>query len=307
MKCVITGGLGFIGYNLIQRMKDHFDIVVIDNNPYGFVKSIPGVKVIRGDIRNFDLVNGAVDGAKLIIHLAANTGVQLSLDAPYDDCTINVMGTLNMLEAARNNGVENFVFASSGAVLGPCAPPMDESKVPRPISPYGASKLAGEAYCSAFSGSFGIKTVALRFGNVYGPWSRGKTSVIARMIKEAIVKQKWVINGNGAQTRDFIYVDDVVSAIIAAANSDESGVYQIATGQETSINKLAYMLRKKLQTYGLDSNLIHGDELSGDVPRNFADISLAKKALGWKPDVLLTDGLDNTIEWFLRSKHGNKV
>src|SRR5262249_16844775 len=153
----------------------------------------------------------------------------------------NVVGTLNYLEACRRLGVRRFVFASSGAPIGDCEPPLHEEMPGHPVSPYGASKLAGEAYCSAYRHSFGIETVALRFGNCYGPLSSHKNSVVAKFIRQALAGQPWEIFGDGCQTRDFIYVQDVTDAIIRAATVEGIGgeVFQIATNSETTVLELA--------------------------------------------------------------------
>ena len=167
--------------------------------------------------------------------------------------------------------------------------------------PYGAGKLAGEGYCSAFFGSFGLKTIALRFGNVYGPRSTHKGSVVAKFIKQALAGETLVIYGDGSQTRDFIYIDDLVDAILAAAKADAGGeVFQVATHKETTIDEIAEMLKAIIESKtGNTINLTYAEERAGEVKRNFSDISKARKLLGWEPRWGVEEGLRATVEWFM--------
>jgi UDP-glucose 4-epimerase len=256
MRWLITGGCGFIGRNLLRRAASRdADAVfrVVDDLSTGtreelraiadFAELDAGnpavawadwsrarVELVRADIRDLAIARRVAAGAEVVAHLAANTGVGSSIDDPLQDCTANVLGTLNYLEACRSNGVRRFVFASSGAPIGECKPPIHEELAPHPVSPYGASKLAGEAYCSAYARSFGVETVALRFGNCYGPLSSHKSSVVAKFTREAFAGKAWEIYGDGQQTRDFIFVEDIAAAIVAGATADGVGgeVFQIA-------------------------------------------------------------------------------
>ena len=260
------------------------------------------VELWVGDIRDAHFALKAAQGMECIVHLAANTGVIPSIENPRTDCETNVIGTFNYLEAARQNGAKKFIFASSGAPLGEQIPPINEEKIPKPISPYGASKLAGEGYCSAFFGSFGLKTMALRFGNVYGPRSTHKGSVVAKFIKQALSGETLVIYGDGNQTRDFIYIDDLVNAIMAAASADLGGeIFQIATHKETTVNEIAKMLKTIVESKtGNIVNLIYAEERAGEVKRNFSDISKARRILGWEPKWSVEEGLKATVEWFIK-------
>ena len=179
-----------------------------------------------------------------MIHLAANTGVLPSIQDPTADCSTNVLGTLNFLEASRKSAVKRFDFASSGAPLGEQTAPIHEEMVARPISRYGASKLAGEAYCSAYCGSFGLETVALRFGNVYGPRSNDKGSVVAKFVKHIIAGKPLTIYGDGNQSRDFVYVEDLVQAVLLALERPGIGgeIFQIATYKEHTVLEVAETL-----------------------------------------------------------------
>jgi UDP-glucose 4-epimerase len=263
--------------------------------------SEPNVELVVADILDESLAVDAATGIDAIVHLAANTGVAPSVENPRIDCVTNVTGTLNYLEAARLSGVKRFVFASSGAPVGECLPPIHEEIVPHPKSPYGASKLAGEGYCSAYFQSYGIETVALRFGNVYGPGSTHKMSVVAKFIGLALVGKPLEIYGDGSQTRDFIYVDDLVSAIGLAATQKGIGgeVFQIATNVETTVSEVAQKLVAILVEEGFaEAPVYHSNPRTGDVKRNYFDTTKARERLGWVCSTSLEDGLRKTVTWF---------
>lgn len=247
--------------------------------------------LLVGDIRDRDAVEKAVEDIDAVVHLAAHTSVVESLDNPEEDWDINGTGTLNLLEACRLKGVRKFIFVSSNAVLGEHPPPVDEAKIPKPLSPYGASKLAGEALCSAYYHSFGLDAVSLRFANCYGPYSEHKTSVISKFINWARQGKPPIIYGDGNQTRDFIHVDDICQAIdLSLAASDAIGgeVFQIATGVGTSINDLANMIKEMA---GGDIQILHQPKRKGEIERNYSDITKAKRVLGFEPKVRLREGL----------------
>lgn len=323
---LITGGCGFIGTSLIRYLKKQEPearVRVLDNLSVGTREDLAGVaevyelpspgagtwvpgavELAQGDIRDFDSCLAASAGADVIVHLAANTGVAPSVEDPRLDMEANVVGIFNMLEAARQNRARRFVFASSGAPLGAVDPPVHEKLAPRPVSPYGASKLAGEGYCSAFYHSFGISAVALRFGNVYGPGSGHKESVVARFIKRALGGKPLTIYGDGGQTRDFVYIEDLLDALLLAAEKEVGGeVFQIATHTETTVGELAGLLKKELvrQVPGIEVSVTHEDPRTGDVLRNFADTTKAARILGWQSRWPLEKGLAATLEWFLSS------
>lgn len=313
---LITGGCGFIGRNLIRRLTSEPDlqIRIVDNFSVGSSEDVAAVAgsamaridIIEGDIADEALARHVVAGVDAVIHLAANTGVAPSVADPRADCLTNVIGTLNYLEACRHAGVQRFVFASSGAPIGECEPPLHEELPAHPVSPYGASKLAGEAYCSAYKRSFDVDTVALRFGNCYGHYSSHKSSVVAKFIREALAGQKWEIFGDGGQTRDFIYADDIVDAIVRAASAPGIGgeVFQIATNAETTVSELAAKLAAVLRRRGVTPREIrHGEARIGDIRRNYSDTRKALDRLGWSAQVMLDDGLEQVVEWFL-SKQG---
>ncbi len=313
--CLITGGCGFIGTSLIQKIvrdSESHEIRVLDNLSVGMQNDLgevcnfqisenaqesgEGVSLKIGDIRDYETCQQVVLGMDCIVHLAANTGVGSSVKNPRMDLETNITGTFNLLEAARQAGVRQFVFASSGAPAGEVTPPIHEEVAPHPVSPYGASKLAGEGYCSAYARTFGINTIALRFGNVYGPRSKHKSSVVAKFIRKALAGEVCEIFGDGTQTRDFIYIDDLIDAILLAMSFEGKGeIFQIATGKERTVLEVAEILQKELGSYGVQMKLQHSGKRLGDVHRNFADISKAKSILGWKPVMKLKTGIQKTV------------
>ena len=215
-----------------------------------------------------------------------------------------------MLEAARKAGVRRFVFASSGAPLGVQTPPLHEELAPHPASPYGASKLAGEGYCSAYFHCFGLETVALRFGNVYGEGSGHKNSVVAKFIKQAMAGEKLEIYGDGAQTRDFIHISDLIDAIRKAATVKSIGgeTFQIATARETTVREMTDLLLDALEAEGVARpETFLGPRPDGDVMRNFSDTSKARDRLGWHTQVQLEDGLRRTVRHFLEHEHNKEI
>lgn len=327
MRWLITGGCGFIGRNVIARIlrEPGTRIVVQDNlsanalSDLEAVSEVGGLRLLEeaqeqwrapvgtvevrvGDVRDAALVARTAAGADIVLHLAANTGVQPSIDNPRLDCETNVIGTLNVLEGARQAGGSRVLFASSGAPAGDCTPPIHEGVLHRPLSPYGASKMAGEGYCSAYANAFGLEPVVLRFSNVYGPYSGRKGSVVAKFIRMAMAGEILEIYGDGAQTRDFIFVEDLVEAIVRAAVQPGIGgeTFQIGTGQETSVNELVTLLNEGLRRSGMpEIRTAFGDRRVGDMVRNYTDPSKAARVLGWRTRHSLPEGLERTIGWFL--------
>ena len=326
MNWLITGGCGFIGTSLIARLlldKDtKHNIRILDNLSTGtrddlssvasFLEvdnidnlslSLDTIELIVGDILDEDLAYKVTKNIDVIVHLAANTGVGPSVENPRLDCYTNVIGVFNYLDAARVNKVPRFIFASSGAPVGEADPPIHEELPPHPVSPYGASKLAGEGYCSAYNKSFGIDTVMLRFGNVYGPRSLHKSSVVAKFIRQALNGETLVVYGDGTQTRDFIYIDDLIDALISSSHIDNIGgeAFQIASGMETTIGEMTDSLINVMKDYGVnDIKVINGENRIGDVKRNYSDTAKAKIRLNWHPKVNQKEGLLKTVEYFIK-------
>jgi UDP-glucose 4-epimerase len=206
------------------------------------------------------------------------------------------MGTLNALLAAKEASVDGFVFASSIAPLGDITPPAHEGLIPRPKSPYGASKLAGEGYCSAFAGSYGVPTVVLRFSNVYGPYSYHKGSVVASFCREALRGQPIVIHGDGSQTRDFVYVGDLCAGIVGAMTSGAAGVVaHLGSGVATSVVEVAQLVAARV---GGDVRVERHPARPGDVQHSSADIRRAASLFGFTPSTGLPEGIDQTVSWF---------
>lgn len=321
---LITGGCGFIGTSLIAALTDKLDslrIRVFDSLVTGSLGDLsevcaftavaaaaplpeaPGVYFTQGDIRDAAVTQACGRGASAIIHLAANTGVGPSVENPRLDMECNVIGTLNMLESARINRIPGFVFASSGAPAGEVEPPIHEELPPHPVSPYGASKLAGEGYCSAYARTFGISTVCLRFGNVFGPRSGNKASVIAKFIKLALAGEVCEIYGDGNQTRDFIYIDDLLDAMLLCLEKNPAGeTFQIASGREHTVRECAEAIASCLAGHGIAMRIAYGSPRAGDVRRNYSDTAKAARILGWTPRMSLAQGLEKTVAWFLSSR-----
>ncbi len=327
MNWLITGGCGFLGTALIRDLvaEGGHAIRVVDNLAVGaredlhavsdFVEgpaegpiSGEGVELVVGDILDEGLALRAARGADVVVHLAANTGVGPSVEDPRGDCVTNVLGTLNYLEAARHAGGARFVFASSGAPVGEVEPPIHEEIPPHPVSPYGASKLAGEGYCSAYWRTYGVPTVALRFGNVYGPGSGHKGSVVAKFVKRAMSGEVLEVYGDGTQTRDFIYVEDLIRAVKLAATVGEAPgeTFQIATNAETTVGELVEKLLPVLAAQG-----VKGVEVRNTAPpfkevmRNYSDTSKARRVLGWQAEVALDEGLRRTAAFFVGASSGD--
>jgi UDP-glucose 4-epimerase len=299
---LVTGGCGFIGVNLIGQLKAQgASVRVLDNLSLGKSEDVAafGVELQVGDIRDVQAVARACEGVDTVVHLAGHTRVLESLSHPALNFEINAAGTFNVLESARCAGVQKVIFASTGgAILGEQEQPVHEGMVPHPISPYGASKLAGEAYCSAFFGSYGLNTVALRFSNVYGPYSYHKGSVVAAFFRNLRQNEPIVIYGDGEQTRDFVYVGDLVQAILLADSTNTPGeVFQIASGLETSLRTLVETMQSALSELTFDVR--YEPARTGEVLRNYASIEKARRLLQFDPKTKLSDGLRTTWDWFV--------
>jgi UDP-glucose 4-epimerase len=309
-KIFITGGCGFIGANLVKYLLDRggYGITVYDNLSAGSQQNLERaisdsqkkgmVSFIRGDILDKAKINRAVRGNDSIIHLAAHTRVVESLKKPQENFRINAIGTFNILEAARSNRIKKIIFASSNAVLGEQTPPLNEKMIPKPISPYGAAKLYGEALCLTYYHSFGLKTVSLRFANSYGPYSEHKTSVVARFIKRAKAEKSLEIYGNGNQTRDFIHAHDVCQAIYSSLNNSSSNsniwgeVFQVGTGIETPIINLAKLVNNLVNA---ENKIKFTSAIKGEIKSNYSEINKAKKLLKFCPTINLEQGIKDLI------------
>ncbi|MBI3635078.1 MAG: NAD-dependent epimerase/dehydratase family protein, partial [Candidatus Rokubacteria bacterium] len=278
MNVLVTGGLGFIGTNLVERLRGpQFRVRLLDDlsahpgataPPEGADAWTTAPGFVRADVCDVDAMVRACRGADAVIHLAASTGIPDSLRDPLAHCETNATGTLVVLEACRRAGVARCVVASSGAAVGDAPPPIHERAVPSPVSPYGASKLAAEAYCQAYRGAFGLATHALRFSNVYGPHSGHKTSAVATFIGTVLEDRPLTIYGDGEQTRDFVFVGDLVDGVAGALTAERAAqcVYQLGSAVETSINALVALLRDvAMKRLGRDVRVEHRPPRPGEV------------------------------------------
>lgn len=301
-RVLVTGGAGFIGVNLAPVLAgEGFVTRCFDDFSTGHRADAERAsydEIVEGDVLDPASLAKAMLDCTHVVHLAAQAGVPSSVADPITDCELNVLGTLNTLIAARDAGVEGFVFASSNAPLGEITPPAHEGMVPRPTSPYGASKLAGEAYCSAFAGSYGVPATVLRFSNVYGPYSYHKGSVVAAFCKRAMAGEPLVVYGDGGQTRDFVYVEDLARGIGAALAHGGAGVVaHLGSGTETTVLEVASQIADRLGHVPIE----HHPVRAGDVERSASDISRARELFDYAPEISLTEGLDRTIAWFRES------
>ncbi|WIM05113.1 MAG: NAD-dependent epimerase/dehydratase family protein [Candidatus Nitricoxidivorans perseverans] len=303
---LISGGLGFIGQALMAPLlADGVRVRVLDDlsNP-----SIPpevargmGAEVIVGNIADKDACFQAAEGVAGIVHLAAQTYVARSIEDPWSDLRINGQGTLNLLEAARRCGVEHFVLASSNAVAGTAQPPFSEEARLNPLSPYGCTKLLAESYCGVYARTHGVRTVALRFSNIFGPGSWRKGSVVATFIRKALQGEPVVVDGDGRQTRDFLYIDDLVAAIRLAMERAPAGeVFCIGAGRATTIAEVVGELDRIYSSWaGKPMMIEHGPPRLGDIRDNWSDISKAGRLLGFSPDRPLGVAMEQTFGWFV--------
>ena len=302
---LVTGGRGFIGVNLVRSLLKNQTISVYDNlersSPTGW--SDEGAKMVVGDILDEKILQASMQDVSHVVHLAAYGSVMESLGDPITNFEANVRGTFNVLNSAVATGVGRVVFASTGgALIGDATPPVDENSLPKPISPYGASKLCGEGYCHAFAKSYDLETVCLRFGNVYGPHSAHKKGAVTMFIKAIMRDEPIVIYGDGSASRDYIYVDDLCVGIEAALGTclTQPEVFHIASGRETTVLELAKILCDLAGKPG------HPIEFKparrGEVTRNFAAYEKARSQLGFSPSWRLEDGLAATWEWFTKQE-----
>jgi len=305
-KFLVTGGAGFIGSHLVAELLKNGEAVrVLDNFSTGKRENLTPfhdqIELIEGDIRSYHIVREAVDGVDYILHQGALPSVPRSVNDPITSNDVNVGGTLNILDAARDAGVKRVVYASSSSVYGANAEvPKREDMVPQPISPYAVSKLAGEQYCHVFSRTYGLETVALRYFNVFGP-GQDPQSAYAAFIPKFIVGlmegQPLTIHGDGTQSRDFSYISNVVHANLLAARAEGVGgeVFNIACGSSLSLNEVVAEIRRLL---GREGDIRYGAARSGDVPHSLAAIDKARGGLGYEPKVLALEGLRRVVEWY---------
>jgi UDP-glucose 4-epimerase len=337
MTVVITGGVGFVGSNLVVQLVKTAarDIRIVDNLSVGRVEWLEGalrgagevirkdakipewciktsvgvskIRLFTADIMDLDKACMITEGADSVVHLAAQTGVPQSLKSPIRDFEVNSIGTLNYLEACRQNGVKKFAMASSAAVLGAGSSLQTEDGPSRPLSPYGASKATGEAYCSAYHASYGINALSLRFSNVYGPHAWTKGSVVAAFCKRAIEGKAMIINGDGKQTRDFVFIRDLVGVIIALAVDTQAtlgceDIYgqpvNISSGRSTAVGEMAYLVKDIFAGEGVYCSFNTAPSRTGDVLTSAPGNKRLRGVLPVQEFTNLVDGLRETVSWF---------
>ncbi len=295
MKILITGGAGYIGSHLCYKLLENNEVIIIDN----FSNSViingqeNGENIIYGDIRDHKIIDYLSKDIDIIIHMAAQINISKSIDSPIFDADNNIHGTLNMLDKARKSEIEHFIYISSAAVYGiPKYLPIDEEHSPNPISPYGLSKLTGERYAMLYHDIYGLPVTCLRFFNVFGPGQtiNSYSGVITRFIENVRNNKSPIIFGNGNQIRDFVYIEDILEAIILSIKNDRAigHVFNIGTGNPTKIKDLADILikiaNKKIKIGFEDSKI-------GDIFESYSNITKARNILGYEPKYSLEDGL----------------
>lgn len=302
-KFMVTGGAGFIGSHIVELLiSEKHDVLVYDNFSTGRAINIQAfadrIEVVCGDVMNAEALDSAMGGVDYVIHHAAEVSAIKSVEDPIFANEINVAGTLNVLRSARDNGVKRFVLASSSAIYGDTGrEPQSEKNLPSPLSPYGATKICGEHYCSVFNEIYGLETVRLRYFNVFGPRQNPKSqyaAVIPKFVDRIVAGEELHIYGDGEQTRDFIFVKDVARAnLLACMHESAPGqVFNIAGGRSISVNELAELLMK---VTGTRVPVIHDAPNIGEIKYSASDTRKAKEMLGFEPKVSVEEGLQQIL------------
>ncbi len=304
MKVMVTGGAGFIGSHLVDRLiQEGHEAVVVDNLSTGKRKHVNrAARFYKLDVQSPRLERVfRKERPSVLMHLAAQMDIRRSVEDPIFDAQSNILGTINVLEQAVRHGSRKVVFASSGgAIYGEQEVfPAPESHPTRPLSPYGISKLAGEFYLAYYQQYTGIQYVSLRYSNVYGPRQdpHGEAGVVAIFTQKMLSGEQPIVNGTGRQTRDFVFVEDVVDAHLAVMGKDVQGCYNVGVGEETSINELFGMLADLTKS---GSKQVHGPAKKGEQARSVVDSTKLRQELGWEPRTPLSEGLSRTVEFFRR-------
>ncbi len=307
---LVTGGAGFIGSHICEALvKRGARVRVLDNLLTGKRANLAHlrgeIEFIEADLRDYETTRHAVEGVSLIFHQAAVPSVPRSVVEPRLNHEANVDGTFNVLMAAREARVQRVIYAASSSAYGDTPVlPKNESMLPNPLSPYAAAKLFGEYYCQVFTRVYGLETVALRYFNVFGPRqdpSSPYSGVISKFVTALLAGEPPVIYGDGEQSRDFTYIDNVVDANLRAAEARQASgeVINVATGERITLNQLLAELQKII---GTDLQPHYAEKRAGDVRHSLADISRARQLLGYEPTVSLAEGLRRTVEWYRSSR-----
>jgi UDP-glucose 4-epimerase len=296
LRAIVTGGAGFIGSHIVEALLDRGDeVLVLDDLSNGKRENVPeGARLVVADLREpldetFDELRPEV-----CFHLGAQVDVRVSVDRPAHDASVNVIGTISVLEAARRHDTQVIFSSTGGAIYGECDGPAGEDAVRRPLAPYGVSKLAGEEYLAAYNRLYRSRHVSLRFGNVYGPRQdpHGEAGVVAIFLGKLAEGQPPRIFGDGRQTRDYVYAGDVAQATLAGAGQN-GGVFNVGTGQETSVVELYELCRR---VAGSELEAQQAPPRLGELQRSVLDVTLAQRELGWRAEVSLEEGLRSTWE-----------
>jgi len=302
VKALVTGGAGFIGSNLaVALIEKEIDVAIIDNLSTGKIENVPSkAKFYQNDISDA-VIEKIFEREKIdyVFHLAAQMDVRKSVEDPINDAEINILGGINLLKASLKNGVKKFIFSSTGgAIYGEQDYfPADEKHPLRPVSPYGISKLSFEKYLYFYKLQFGLDYIALRYANVYGPRqnSHGEAGVVAIFCEKLLRGAKAFVNGDGLQTRDFVYVGDVVKANLLAMNHPDAGEFNVGTAIETDINTIYEMIKSST---GSSQERVNREAAPGEQRRSVIAYDLIKEKMGWAPSMNIKDGIGETVNFF---------
>ena len=306
MRILVTGGAGFIGSHVADALLERGHAVdVIDNLSSGRRRNVPdGAHLHAVDIRSEDAAALIAERSyDVLVHHAAQMDVRRSVEAPGMDADVNIRGFLNLMEAGRRNGLQKAIVASSGgAIYGePQYSPQDVDHPCHPLSPYGVAKLATEKYLNFYREAYGIVGISLRYANIYGPRqsAQGEGGVVAIFTRQMLTGEQPTINGGGEQTRDYVYVGDVVRANIAALMHDQSGTFNVGTGRETSVNDLFHIIEAQINA---DVDPMHGPPKPGEQERSVLGYAQTTDRLGWEPQITVEEGVARTVEWFRNAR-----
>ena len=303
-RVLVTGGAGFVGSHVVEAFLARGDeVLVVDDLSTGSRENVPGA----ASFEQVDIVDPEALGAafsfepEIVCHLAAQASVTVSVSDPQLDCRVNVAGTLNVLETARKHAAPVVFASTGGALYGDGAPlPTPEDFAPRPLSPYGASKLAGEAYVTTWARLYGLANVVLRLGNVYGPRQNphGEAGVVAIFSGRLLNGERPQLRGEGRPTRDYVYATDVAASFVAAADGGRAATFNVGTGRQTSTARLLEILQDAAGT-SIEPQQV--ELQAGELQTSALDSSAIERALGWRPSVSVEDGLARTLDWYRRA------